>query len=110
MTRYFKSDLQRDMRRYFKERHNITVCNHCAAEIYGTFMYLSEAEVRYLQLKCKMCKTDSEFEEFQKNHIIYDRAPKRKAKQMIWQRNGCFENDFKSGFFDLCTILSTDLL
>lgn len=110
MTRYFKSDLQREMRRYLKERNNIKVYNHCAAEIYGTFMYLSEAEVRFLQLKCKMCKTEAEFEEFRKNHIIYDRATKRGAKQMIWRRDGRFANDFKSGFFDLCAILSTDLL
>ena len=72
---------------------------------YITFMYLDENEVRYLQVKCSLCKSDEEFEDFKKNHIIYDRATKRGANRMIWRKDGCFTNEFQKGFFDTSFLL-----
>lgn len=110
MKRYLKSDLQREMRRFCKEKLSRKIYKHCAAEINGTFMYLDENEVRYLQVKCSLCKSDEEFEDFTKSHIIYDRATKRGANRMVWQRNGCFANDFQKGFFDTTFLLTLELL
>lgn len=110
MKRYLKSDLQREMRRFCKEKLHIKIYKHCAAEINGTFMYLDENEVRYLQVKCSLCKSEEEFEDFKKNHIIYDRATKRGANRMEWRRDGCFSNDFQKGFYDTSFLLTFEIL
>jgi hypothetical protein len=87
---------------YCKEELGYTPIFKVAAIINGKLMYLSEPQVRYLQVKCSQCETEEEYETFKKNHIIYSGRTKRKSKHiMIFRRDGKFFNEFENGFFSL---------
>ncbi len=80
-----------------------------AAEVYGKIVYLTEAEVRALQVlaKCKAKESDEAFEEFTENVIIYSHCHKRSSKhKMIFRKDGTFVNDFEPGFFDINSSLA----
>jgi len=75
-----------------------------AAEVYGRFVYITESEVRALQVlaKRKAEESDEAFKEFTDNVIIYSHNSKRRSKHMmIFRKDGKFENDFEPGFFDV---------
>ena len=84
-----------------------------AAEVYGRVCYLTEAEVRALQVlaKRKAEESDEAFKEFTENVIIYSHCRKRKSKyRMVFQKDGSFENDFEDGFFDINSKLALEIL
>ena len=75
-----------------------------AAEVYGKIVYLTEPEVRALQVlaKRKAEDSDEDFKEFTDNVIIYSHCHKRRSKyKMIFRKDGNFENEFEPGFFDV---------
>lgn len=84
-----------------------------AAEVYGKICYLSEPEVRALQVlaKRKAEESDEAFREFTDNVIIYSHMHKRRSKhRMIFRKDGKFENDFEDGFFDVNYKLALEIL
>lgn len=84
-----------------------------AAEVYGSVCYLTEAEVRALQVlaKRKAEESDEAFKEFTENVIIYSHCRKRRSKhRMVFRRDGIFENDFEDGFFDVNAKLAFEIL
>lgn len=84
-----------------------------AAEIGGKILYLTEGEVRALQImaKQKAEESDEAFEDFCKNVIVYSNFKKRTSKyKMVFQKNGLFEKDFECGFYSACVRMSLELL
>lgn len=77
------------------------------AEIYGYKMKLDEYQVRAIQVIVHN-STDKQFEEYINNIIIYS-GPKR-HEQMIFNRDGKFENQFESGFYDINSKLTFQIL
>jgi hypothetical protein len=95
-----KSTLQREMRKWFKEHEGYYPITSVYCEIYGKPMYLNEMEVRYLQVKCIEWTLNGKFEEFCENHKVWSGRFKRHSKhQMIFQKNGLFQNGFENGFY-----------
>lgn len=83
-----------------------------AAEVYGKIVYLTEPEVRALQIlaKRKAEKSDDAFKEFTDNVIIYSHCHKRSSKhKMVFRKDGKFENDFEPGFFDVSGKLALEI-
>ena len=109
-----------DRQRYNEVRHDVRVgilhkMNYAykvAADIYGKTVYITEAEVRALQVlaKRKAEESDEAFAEFTENVIVYAGPRKRSSRKMIFQKDGSFENDFECGFFDVNTQLAAMLL
>lgn len=90
---------------------------HChtkvAVEVYGKLVYLTEPEVRALQVLAKRKAKESAeaFLEFTSNVIVYSGASKRSSKHiMMFSVDGSFVNDFEPGFFDVNTKLEMELL
>lgn len=84
-----------------------------AAEVYGKIVYLTEPEVRALQVlaKRKAEESDEAFKEFTDNVIIYSHCHKRISKhKMVFRKDGKFENDFEPGFYDVNSKLAIELL
>lgn len=84
-----------------------------AAEVYGKIVYLTEPEVRALQVlaKRKAEESDEAFKEFTDNVIIYSHCHKRRSKhKMVFRKDGKFENDFEPGFYDVNSNLAFDIL
>lgn len=80
-----------------------------AAEIYGKVLYLTEGEVRALQImaKEKAEESDEAFDEFCENVIVYSNVKKKISKhKMKFQKDGSFENDFENGFFSACAFMA----
>lgn len=93
----------------FKYGYSKTV----AAEIRGKVLYLTEGEVRALQIMAKQKAEESEeaFKEFCEEVVIYSGCKKRSSKhRMIFQKDGCFKNEFEKGFFSACAMMSLELL
>ena len=84
-----------------------------AAEVYGRPCYLTEPEVRALQVlaKRKAEESDEAFREFTENVIIYSHRYKRRSKHtMIFRKDGLFENKFEPGFFDVNDMLFFEII
>ena len=84
-----------------------------AVEIYGKLLYLTEAEVRALQIMAKEKAEESEesFNEFCENVIVYSGCKKRSSKyKMIFQKDGNFQNNFERGFFSACANMALEIL
>lgn len=80
-----------------------------AAEIYGKILYLTEGEVRALQIMAeeKAEESDEAFNEFCENVIVYSNVKKKISKhKMKFQKDGSFENDFENGFFSACALMA----
>ena len=105
MKKYQKSDLQREMRKYFNNKYY----THVYAEVNGTPMYLNETEVRFLQYKCKLAAEKGMFDEFVKNTIVYNGPRKRDGIPMIFRKDGKFANEFKEGFYETNADLAFEL-
>lgn len=78
------------------------------AEIDGDAVYLNEAEVRALQYICKKIASNSEsaFSEFCTRVIVYSGPDKNNSEPMEFCKDGRFLNEFKDGFFDVCSKLT----
>lgn len=88
-------------------------CPKIAAEINGKVLYLTEGEVRALQIiaKEKAEESDEAFEQFCKDVIIYSNAHKKSSKHtMIFRKDGNFENDFECGFFSATSYMALEIL
>ena len=90
---------------------------HChtkvAAEVYGKLVYLTEPEVRALQVLAKRKAKESAkaFLEFTSNVVVYSGASKRSSKHiMMFSVDGSFVNDFEPGFFDVNYKLANELI
>ena len=84
-----------------------------AAEIYGRRVYITEAEVRALQILAKRRAEESEeaFLEFCENVIVYSGSRKRSSKHiMLFAEDGSFINDFEDGFFDVNYKLANEII
>lgn len=77
------------------------------AKIYGYEMKLNEYQVRTIQVILHNT-TDEHFKELKENIIIYS-GPKR-HEQMIFNRDGKFENNFERGFYDINSNLMLQIL
>lgn len=96
-----------------KELANVHYINKVAVDIYGKIHYLTEAQVRALQLvAAKLANTDKEaFEDFKKNVVVYSGRDITHSKHVVhWRDNGSFEDNFQGGFYsagyDLFKLLS----
>ena len=76
-------------------------------EIYGYKMKLNEYQVRAIQVILHNT-TDEHFKELTENIIIYS-GPKN-HEQMIFNRDGKFENEFERGFYDIISNLTLQIL
>lgn len=88
-------------------------CNKIAVEIGGKLRYMTEGEVRALQILAKQAaeRSKEDFEGFCKNVVVYSNTQKRKSKyKMIFREDGCFENDFECGFFSACSDMAFEIL
>lgn len=84
-----------------------------AAEIYGKILYLTEGEVRALQImaKEKAEESDEAFNEFCENVIVYSNVKKKSSKyKMKFQKDGNFENNFENGFFSANAMMALEIL
>lgn len=88
-----------------------------AVEIYGKLTYLTESEIRALQIiaKRKAAESDEAYQEFCKNIIVYNGPHKGRKKDksnriMHFGKDGYFDNSFEGGFMDLCGKMSRELL
>lgn len=84
-----------------------------AAEIYGKILYLTEGEVRALQImaKEKAEESDESFNEFCENVIVYSNVKKKISKyKMKFQKDGNFENNFENGFFSANAMMALEIL
>lgn len=79
------------------------------AKINGRWYKLTESEVRYLQYKAAMAHKEGKFEEFCKNHKVYDVCNGKKVHNPFLP-GGKFEYQFESGFYDTCVRFSLELL
>lgn len=84
-----------------------------AAEVYGKIVYLTEPEVRALQILAKRRAEESKeaFLEFCENIIVYSGSRKRSSKHtMLFAEDGSFINDFEDGFFDVNYKLANEII
>lgn len=79
------------------------------AKINGRWYKLTEPEVRYLQYKATIAHQEGKFEEFCKNHKVYDVCYGKKIHNPF-HTNGTFENSFDSGFYDTCALFSMNVI
>lgn len=76
--------------------------------IEGKKKILTEIDVRVLQNICKNLP-DEDFENFKRNHIIYD-GLKRSCRKMVWTKSGYFDEPFTCGLFEVNSKLSRQLI
>lgn len=87
--------------------------NKVAVEINGKLMYMSECEIRSLQVFAKQQAeiSDEAFQDFCDSVVVYSGRCKRTSKHtMVFQKDGCFSNDFEEGFFDVNVNLVYELI
>ena len=86
-----------------KELANVHYINKVAVDIYGKIHYLTEAQVRALQVvAAKLANTDKEaFEDFRENVVVYSGRDITHSKYVVrWRDNGFFIDNFQKGFYD----------
>lgn len=84
-----------------KELVNVNYINKVAVDIYGSIHYLTEAQVRALQvIAAKIALQGSKaFKEFTNNVIVYSgRDITHSTHVMHWQNSGKFVETFDKGF------------
>ena len=81
---------------------------HLAAEIYGKLVYLTEREVRALQVLAveKAKQSEEEWREFCANVVVYSNSKKKNSYQLHWKKDGRFYESMETGFFDVCGSLT----
>lgn len=87
-----------------KELANVHYINKVAVDIYGKIHYLTEAQVRALQVvAAKLANTDKEaFEDFRENVVVYSGRDITHSKHVVhWRDNGFFEDNFQEGFYSI---------
>lgn len=87
-----------------KELVNVNYINKVAVDIYGKIYYLTEAQVRALQIvAAKLANTDKEaFENFKKNVVVYSGRDITHSEHVVhWRDNGFFEDNFQEGFYSI---------
>lgn len=87
--------------------------NKVAVEIKGEVQYMTEPEIRALQVIAKRTYEESEarFNDFCKDVIVYSGRYKSKSKhQMHFCKDGYFDEEFEPGFYSVNTNLSHELL
>lgn len=77
--------------------------------IKGKKVYLTELDVRYIQVLCKNCSNNEQFEQFKKDYIIYDGKTK-KCRKMVFTKGGYFDEPFTCGLFSANKELSKKLM
>ena len=85
-----------------KELANVHYINKVAVDIYGKIHYLTEAQVRALQVvAAKLANTDKEaFEDFRENVVVYSGRDITHSEYVVrWRDNGFFEDSFQGGFY-----------
>jgi hypothetical protein len=94
------------IRQTLREHHSTT--EKVAVEICGKLQYLTEREIRALQvIACrKALESEEAFDEFTSNVIVYKGRRKghlrdKSSRIMHFQKNGKFEEPFDPGFFDV---------
>lgn len=103
----FQSEIRHMLNQWVRDHMNgakwtTKVC----AEINGKIMYLTEYEVRYLQVLCgEYCTTDKKFQEWCESIVIYNGRFKHNSKPMEWCQDGTFSTKFMSGFYDTAGFL-----
>lgn len=88
-------------RAMLKELVNVNYINKVAVDIYGSIHYLTEAQVRALQvIAAKIALQGSKaFKEFTNNVIVYSGRDITHSKHVMhWQPNGKFIETFDKGF------------
>ena len=110
-------ETRKDYRIIISQAHKIMrefgYCKTVAAEIRGKLLYLTEGEVRALQIMAKQKADESEeaFKEFCEEVVIYSGCKKRSSKhRMIFQKDGCFKNDFDKNFYNACVQMAIELI
>ena len=110
-------ETRKDYRGIISQAHKIMrefgYCKTVAAEIRGKLLYLTEGEVRALQIMAKQKADESEeaFKEFCEEVVIYSGCKKRSSKhRMIFQKNGYFENEFDKSFYNACAQMAIELM
>lgn len=80
---------------------------HLAVEIYGKLVYLTEREVRALQVLAveKAKQSEEEWREFCANVVVYSNSQKSKSYQLHWKKDGRFYESMETGFYDVCGML-----
>lgn len=108
---------RKDYRATFYEARRVArkygYCKTIAVEISGKLLYMTEGEVRALQILAKQAaeKSDEAFQEFCENVIVYSNTKKRNSKyKMIFRKDGFFENEFECGFFSACSEMLFEIL
>lgn len=88
-----------------------------AVEMYGKLDYLTEREIRALQViaKRKAEESDEAFKEFTDNVIVYKGRCKghlrdKSSRIMHFRKDGKFSDEFDPGFYDVCCNLAFELL
>lgn len=87
-----------------KELVNVNYINKVAVDIYGKIYYLTEAQVRALQIvAAKLANTNKEaFENFKKNVVVYSGRDITHSEHVVhWRDNGFFEDNFQEGFYSI---------
>lgn len=91
--------------------------NKVAVEIYGKLTYLTEPQIRALQIIAarEARKSDKAFQEFAENVILYNgprKGHKRdKSDRIIHiRKNGCLQSPFEDGFMNLCDDMAMHLI
>ena len=87
-----------------KELAGVHYINKVAVDIYGKIYYLTEAQVRALQIvAAKLANTDKKaFEDFKKNVVVYSGRDITHSEHIVhWRDNGFFEDNFQEGFYSV---------
>lgn len=85
-----------------KELAKVDYINKVAVDIYGKIYYLTEAQVRALQVvAAKLANTDrAAYEDFKENVVVYSgRDITHSHYAMHWRDNGFFVKEFQNGFY-----------
>ena len=104
VTTYINSTKEKAIRKaILKELANVHYFNKVAVDIYGKIHYLTEAQVRALQVvAAKLANTDKEaFEDFRENVVVYSGRDITHSKYVVrWRYNGFFIDNFQKGFYN----------
>lgn len=108
---------RKDYRATFYEARRVArkygYCKTIAVEISGKLLYMTEGEVRALQILAKEAALESKeaFEDFCKNVIVYSNYNKRKSKYtMTFTKSGNFLEEFENGFFTANDKMAAEIL
>ena len=85
-----------------QELAKVSYINKVAADVYGKIYYLTEAQVRALQVvAAKLANTDKEaYNDFKENVVVYSgRDITHSHHAMHWRDNGFFVEEFQKGFY-----------